>query len=574
MDIETLVIAQAYAEELISGVTSGIKYTDVDEKTNTVTFNFNDGTSKTMTVTTPQAKVDEAVNAYLTENSIGGTTKVINVMDNNIAKCKIDGVTDDFTALNEIKKKVNETTEPVTLLFPYTGSPMLLSDMIHFTRSNITLEVYCDITFTKSLFASGENMTVFKFGRVSDRTPISNVNFIGHNITIDANGASLGIEQASHSQVAEGNGIRFQRILGGTIKGVHVTNALCDGIMVYVSKNVIVEDCEVSGTVMDNGLTVMGLPLFEYEWVFDKYADRCWNNVIVRNCRAHNNEDLGFSASACHGVTFENCISYENGTADGFNAGGGYSAEILFPETKLFFEVPLDFDMEITFRNCKALNNNNYAFYLDMDGVTIDNCYIDKTVANDTTTSGGRNIKGGNGIYSGGTGRLDILNTTIANIAMYAVCIHPHSNATVRIEKTTIRDCTKGIYVPCVGFLFVKDLLSKNTSLPIYLNDGDKKGYVELKNLSLYDCSGIYIGGAEYMDADNIYLRTADGVTVAMILANVDTGVLQNVKLYKGDNTKWLTGIYINDTTGTDFLVSTSMLTDANTAITDKRATE
>lgn len=73
-------------------------------------------------------------------------------MDNNIANCKIDGVTDDYAALNEIKKKVNSTTEPVTLLFPYTGSAMTLSDMIHFTRSNITIEMYCDVKFTKLLF--------------------------------------------------------------------------------------------------------------------------------------------------------------------------------------------------------------------------------------------------------------------------------------------------------------------------------------------------------------------------------------------------------------------------------------
>lgn len=514
----------------------------------------------------------EKANAYLAENSIGSTTKVINVMDNNIAKCKIDGVTDDFTALNEIKKKVNATTEPVTLLFPYTGSTMILSDMIHFTRSNITLEVYCDITFTKSLFASGENMTVFKFGRVSDRTPISNVNFIGHNITIDANGASLGIEQASHSQVAEGNGIRFQRILGGTIKGVYVNNALCDGIMVYNSKNIIVEDCEVSGTVMDNGLTVMGLPLFTTDWTFNKYEDRCRNNVIVRNCTAHHNEDLGFSASVCYGVTFENCFSYENGNVDGYNAGGGFSAEGL--NMSAYFEVTdMSYDMDISFRNCRALNNNNYAFYTDINGMTVDGCIIDKTVANDTTTSSGRNIRGGNGIFSNAKGRLDVLNTYISNTAMYAVCTNPNSNIQLRLEKLNVSDCAKGIYVPCVAFLYFKDYMCRNTKTPIYLNDGTKKKYVELKNISLYDCSGAYIGGAEYMDADNIYLRTASGVTVAMTLANVNVGVLQNVKVYKGDNTSWLTGVYINDTVGTGFSVSTNVLTDANTAINDKRTT-
>lgn len=514
-------------------------------------------------------RVAEVVSNAIVASGIGGT-RIINVMDNSIANCVIDGVTDDFQALNEIKKHVNATTEPVTILFPHTGKAMMLSDMIHFTRSNITIEMYCDVKFTKTQFEKDNHMNVFKFGRVSDRTPISNINFIGHGITIDANGASLGIEQEKHTQVAEGNGIRFQRISGGLIKGVHVTNALCDGILVYVSKNIIVEDCEVSETIMDNGITIMGLPLFTTDWVFDRYDNRCWNNVIVRNCVAHNNEDLGFSASVCLGVTFENCLSYENGNIDGFNAGGGFSAESLNMST--FFDVTdMTYDMEIVFRNCKALNNNNYAFYTDVNGMTIDGCIIDKTIANDSATSSGRNIKGGNGIFSNATGRLDVLNTAFMNTALYAVCVNPNSNVALRLEKITVEDCAKGIYVPCVAFLHVKDLICKNTKAPIYLNDGTKKKYVELKNLSLFECTGAYIGGAEYMDADNIYLRTADGVTVAMTLGNADTGVLQNVKVYKGYNASWLTGIYITETTGADFSVSTSVLTDANTAINDKR---
>lgn len=516
--------------------------------------------------------INELVEEYLAREGAWSAIKTINVMNNSIANCKIDGITDDYPALLQIVKYVNATVNPVRLVFPYTGSTMLISDEIYVSRGNVTLDVYCDIQFTKSQFASGENMNVFKFGRTSDRTPISNVNFIGHGITINANGASLGLKQTSHSQVAEGNGILFQRISGGTLRGVHVTNALCDGIKIYNSKDVIVEECEVSQTVMDNGLTVMGLPLFSKDWKFDKYDDRCWNNVIIRNCKAHNNEDLGFSASVCYGVTFDNCFSYENGNVDGFNAGGGFSAEGL--SMSAYFEVnDMTYDMNIIFRNCRALNNNNYAFYTDVNGVTIEGCVIDKTIANDATTSSGRNIRGGNGIFANATGRLDVLNTSFLNTALYAVCVNPNSKVNLRLEKISVADCAKGIYVPYVAFLYMKDLICKNTKTPVYLNDGTKKKYVELKNISLYDCTGLYIGGAEYMDADNIYLRTTSGVTVAMTLANVNVGVLQNVKVYKGDNTSWLTGVYINDTTSADFTVSTNILTDANTAITDKRTT-
>ena len=67
MDMESIAVAQAYAEELLAGVTSGVVSHSVDEENNAVTLNFADGTSTTMTISTPQAKVDKAVNAYLGE---------------------------------------------------------------------------------------------------------------------------------------------------------------------------------------------------------------------------------------------------------------------------------------------------------------------------------------------------------------------------------------------------------------------------------------------------------------------------------------------------------------------------
>ena len=68
MDIESIAIAQAYADKLLAGVTSGVTSTEVDEENNSITINFNDGTSHTMTITTPQAKVDKAVDNYLSSD--------------------------------------------------------------------------------------------------------------------------------------------------------------------------------------------------------------------------------------------------------------------------------------------------------------------------------------------------------------------------------------------------------------------------------------------------------------------------------------------------------------------------
>lgn len=69
MDIEAIGIAQAYADKLLAGVTSGIASTSVDEENNSITFNFKDGTEQTMVITTPQAKVNKAVDDYLANNN-------------------------------------------------------------------------------------------------------------------------------------------------------------------------------------------------------------------------------------------------------------------------------------------------------------------------------------------------------------------------------------------------------------------------------------------------------------------------------------------------------------------------
>lgn len=495
----------------------------------------------------------------------------INVMDNQIANCKIDGVTDDYANLNAIIKAVNDLSTPVTLLFPNTGKAMLLSNTITINRSNITLEILCDVKFTKAIFSTTESMNVFVFGKsVATREPLYNVHVIGGGSnTIDCNGSAIGLTQTKNTQDNDGNGIYFRRVCNSSIENINVKNALCDGIKIYNSKNIVVDNCDVSETVIDNGLTVMGLPIFTTDWEYDKYADRCSNNVIVRNCTAHGNEDVGFSASVCHDVIFENCLAYENGNADGFNAGGGYSAELL--GFSAYFGVSTNYDMNIIFRNCRTLNNNNYGFYTDVDGVKIDGCIIDKTIQNDSTTNSGRNIRGGNGIFVNGKGRMEIINTSFTNVALYAICINTNENRTVKINEISIEECTKGIYVPYISFLYLTNVTIKNvTSMPIYIVDGNKKKYAEIKNVSLYDCGTIYVGNAEYIEIENIYLRSYNGATVAVQLTKADTGIIQNTKVYKGENTKWLTGIYVDASTAATFDV-TAPIGDANAKLTDKR---
>lgn len=566
----------------IKGLTSGVASASV--RGSSIIFTMNDGSTQTITFPTP--KDGKTAYDFATDCGYDGTEEefssmlsvlvnnktVINVMDNSIANCKIDGVTDDYENLNAIVKAVNDLSTPVTLLFPNTGKAMLLSNTITINRSNITLEILCDVKFTKTIFSTKESMNVLVFGKsVAFREPLYNVHVIGSgNNTIHCNGSAIGLTQTKNTQDNDGNGIYFRRVCNSSIENINVKNALCDGIKIYNSKNIVVDNCDVSETVIDNGLTVMGLPIFTTDWEYDKYTDRCSNNIIIRNCTSHDNEDVGFSASVCHDVTFENCLSYKNGNADGFNAGGGYSAELL--GFTAYFGVSVDYDMNITFRNCRALNNNNYGFYTDVNGVKVDGCTIDKTVQNDSTTNSGRNIRGGNGVFANGKGRMEIINTSFSNTAFYAICVNSNENRNLKVNEINIEGCTKGIYIPYIAFLYLTNVSIKNvTSMPIYIVDGNKKKYAEIKNVSLYDCGTIYVGNAEYIEIDNVYFRSYNGTTIAVQLSKADTGLIKNTKVYKGENTKWLTGIYVDESTATDFSVAIP-IGDSNAKLTDKRS--
>ena len=70
MDMFTLNAANKNAERLVAGLASGVKSHEVDNENGSIKFNFNDGSSTTLQVQTPQAKVEKAVNAYLDEKEI------------------------------------------------------------------------------------------------------------------------------------------------------------------------------------------------------------------------------------------------------------------------------------------------------------------------------------------------------------------------------------------------------------------------------------------------------------------------------------------------------------------------
>lgn len=446
-----------------------------------------------------------SVNAF-SSNAKSNTSShiTIDVTNNSIANCKIDGKTDDYPAIRSIMSYVNSTSTPITLIFPYTGFTMLLSDTIYISRSNVTLNINCDITFTKSVYDKNNSMNVIEVGysRYS-RTPISNIQIIGNNIEINGNGNNLSFVETSHTKPNYGDIIHFRRVKNGKISGITCNNAIENGIRIYMCQNITVENCELKNTKLDNGLTVMGLPVYEENWSYND--DTCNNNVIVRNCTSHNNKDVGFSASLCRNVLFDTCVSYENGTATGFNAGGGFSHECLGFST--YYNEPNTWNGLTTFYNCIAYNNQNYGIYTDTNGTIINNCTIDTVIQNQSGTYG-RTIYGGNGIYAlSSKGAVSIINTTITNTDAYAIVFSnsaPSIASALNIENITISNTAKGIYCSNTDNIIINKATLKNIPIaPLNFLDGIRKQTIYLANFNTSNIGKMLIGNAQNIIIDD-----------------------------------------------------------------------
>lgn len=432
------------------------------------------------------------------------STITLDVTNNSIANCKIDGKTDDYSSLKSIMAYVNSTSEPVILNFPYTGSPMLLSDTIYIRRGDVTLNINCNINFTKAVYDKDNTMNVFEVGysRYS-RASINNVQIIGNNIEINGNGCNLSFVETAHTKPNYGDIIHFRRVTNGYISGIICNNAVENGMKIYMCQNVTVENCEFNNTKIDNGLTVMGLPVYTKNWTYSD--DTCNNNVIIRNCIAHNNKDIGFSASVCRNVLFDTCLSYENGSATGFNAGGGFSHECL--GFKSYYGQPNTWNGLTTFYNCTAYNNNNYGIYTDANGTIINNCTIDTTIQN-STESYGRSLHGGNGIHAmGAQGCVSIFNTTIRNTDSYAIAYSNSSNKIVsglNIKNITITNTAKGIYCLNANTVLIDTAsLTNIPAEPLNFLDGKSKQSIYLYNFSTNNIGKLLIGNAKNIITDN-----------------------------------------------------------------------
>ena len=444
------------------------------------------------------------IKSFLSHASTNNSAYVmLDVTNNFVANCKIDGKTDDYAALSSIMNYVNSTSMPIRLVFPATGLPMVLSNTIYVRRSNVTLDINCNIIFTKSIYNKNNSMNVIEVGFSKySRASIDNVQIIGNNIEINGNGSSLSFVETAHTKPSFGDIIHFRRVTNGYISGIICNNAIENGMRIYMCQNVIVENCEFKNTQLDNGLTVMGLPVYTENWTYSD--DTSNNNVIIRNCTSHNNEDVGFSASLCRNVLFDTCISYENGSADGFNAGGGFSHECL--GFKTHYDTPTTWDGLTTFYNCSALNNQNYGFYTDAYGTTINNCTID-TVIQNKTDSYGRTLYGGNGIYAmNSKGAVSITNSTITNTGAYAIALSTNTSSSIsalNVENIIIKNTAKGIYCYNTNTIKIDTATLENVPVtPLNFVEGCQKQSILLLNFTTKNIGQMLIGNAVNIGID------------------------------------------------------------------------
>lgn len=100
------------SEELITGMTSGIKSHKIDEENRTVTINFNNGTSVTLQVNTSKAKIERVLTAFIKKDSTlvkdaEFNSKVASFLKNDIAAENGTVASRKYVENYDISDKVN-----------------------------------------------------------------------------------------------------------------------------------------------------------------------------------------------------------------------------------------------------------------------------------------------------------------------------------------------------------------------------------------------------------------------------------------------------------------------------------
>lgn len=409
----------------------------------------------------------------------------INVLNppTELTPCKIDGVTDDYDSLINIIKYCKENNCS-GLILPYTGSKMILSNTVTIDFSNFEIDIYCDIQFT---FTTPKQGIEIKGKSASNR--IKNIKINGNGIKIDGNGRNI----QDYIYSLSDNNYNVLYVWGVDdlyITGVKCENGLVTGCGVAGCRNYVIENCEFNNSIHDNGFQSINNP-YGSGVCFSDDDIETQTNGYIKNCKAHNNEDFGFTSWQSAYVTFEDCISYENGN-DGLNFGngGGYSAE--------YGSLTPRIDCNVKFLNCKSINNKGYGFYIDMDGVYLDSqCVSNGTLLPLTTDKIERY---GNGVT---------ILSSVKNITIQGQFNNNARNGIRYLSQAGDENAINNLYInaKCEGNTQTGLLLKGVNSVKVegqYNNNGNigvridnessynlKNGTIDLKNIEINENSNV-----------------------------------------------------------------------------------
>ena len=344
MDIFTLNAANKNAEKLVAGLASGIESHEVDNEKCAITFKFNNGSSTTMQVQTPAAKVEKAVNAYLGEKDTA-----------NIAINYYDATKYGVSTENEDNSQALQTL--IDDIYALGGGTIYIPNgEYHFKNLQTTyaiklmpnVSIIGENKFLTKLIMDNADVGYTLFFRVYGKSyPLTNATFA--NFTADATAMTVWETRSKvfYAQYIEDCTFKDLVLIGtpATALGIDMlTNVLIDSI--------ICKDCGHMYDSTKNGSSGIGIGCGGYEdenitisncicigsgqyGIFvEEQVPHGWGGEyeVTKGCNIINNVvrnglNCGIGVRGMKGVTISGNTVYNN-TKNGIYVDGGYQLTI------------------------------------------------------------------------------------------------------------------------------------------------------------------------------------------------------------------------------------------------------
>ncbi|MCJ2183130.1 hypothetical protein MTR62_10565 [Novosphingobium sp. 1949] len=244
-----------------------------------------------------------------------------------------------------------------TIVFPEQGQGgWRLGGTAIIDADNVTIDLRDDVTLTRTTPCS-----TFRFGKDNGAT-LRAVKLLcsGRKATIDGNGHAM-TGYAYNARKPIYPAVEFRNCDGVTVENVHVTNGLVNCLLVRFSSNIVLQDCDGSHSVYDNGISVNFALNYH---AYDPQDSRTWTNARLIRCRGFDNNAVGITNYGGYGHTWTDCEAWGNGQdrTEGLPWGGGMTVEMNGHNLR---------DSRTTIINPKCHDNRNYDLLASTFGVTL-----------------------------------------------------------------------------------------------------------------------------------------------------------------------------------------------------------